>query len=264
MFYKNAYTLLLILAVTLVTNMAHSQVYNTQVEAKINTQQYGDVIQFTASALNKTPSSQSLRYSFSVIKNNGSGSNSSKNEQTGRFVLDLGEKKNLSTTTVNVNETDRIIILLLVYDEKDALLGMDRYVINGNEEDEKIKEFETKKNEAAVNVSPDAVERHEDGVVLRGIVIEETKTKPGRDFYKMFYSLYSSNNVNGDEIVTVKEVLAINNNTKIEIFIANEKVVEFFIRPQNEYLKAMSEISIKRVYWFLQKHKQDKNIKKYY
>ncbi len=248
----------------LFTDFAFSQVYNTSVEAKINLQQYGDVIQITGSALNKTSSSQSLRYILSVIKNDTKSSNSSKNDQTGRFVLDLGEKKNLSTTTINTNEKDRIIILLLIYDEKDKLLGMDRIVVNGNEEDEKLELEENKQKEQMLNVSPDATQKENDGVTLRGIVIEETKTKPGRDFYKMFYSLYSANNVNGEEIVTVKEVLALNNNTKIEIYVANEKVVEFFVTPQNEYLKKMSETSIRTVYWYLQKYKQNKNLKKYY
>lgn len=248
----------------LCTHFAFSQVYNTSVEAKINLQQYGDVVQITGSALNKTQSTQGLRYVLSVIKNNSNSANSSKNDQSGRFVLDLGEKKNLSTTTINANDKDRIIILLLVYDERDKLLGMDRIVINGTEEDAKVVEEENKQKEQMLNVSPDATQKDEDGVVLRGIVIEETKTKPGRDFYKMFYSLYSANNVNGEEIVTVKEVLALNNNTKIEIFVANEKVVEFFVTPQNEYLKKMSESSIRTVYWYLQKYKQNKNLKKYY
>lgn len=262
MFTKNLHTVLVILATALFTNCVFSQVYNTEIEAKINMEQYGDVIKITGSALNKTSSSQSLRYVLSVIKNNPSNSNNSKNDQSGRFVLDLGEKKNLSTTTINTNEKDRIIILLLVYDENDKLLGMDRIVINGTAEDQKLEEAENEQK--LVSTSPDATQKEADGIVLRGIVIEETKTKPGRDYYKMFYSLYSANNVNGDEIVTVKEVLAINNNTKIEIFVASEKVVEFFIRPQEEYLKTMSELSIKRVYWYLQKYKQDKNLKKYY
>ena len=118
--------------------------------------------------------------------------------------------------------------------------------------------------EQAVNVSPDAINKAEDGVILRGIVTEETKTKPGRDFYRMFYSLYTTNNINGEEIVNIKETLSLNNNTKIEISVANETVLEFFVRPQEEYLKTMSEVAIKRVYWYLQKYKENKNIQKHY
>ncbi len=264
MYTKKIHSLLLILAIVFFNNLAYSQVYNTNVEAKINLQSQGEVIQITGSALNKTSYNQSLRYVLSVIKNNSNNGNQSKNDQSGRFVLEFGEKKNLSTTVINTNEKDRIIILLLVYDEKDSLLGMDRIVINGNEEDVKLEKEESEQKEEMLNDTPDATQQGEDGFVIKGVVIEETKTKPGRDFFKMFYSLYSRYEVNGEEIVTVKEVLSLNNNTKIEIFVAKDKVVDFFVTPQYDYLKKMSDTSIRTVYLYLRKYKQNKSLKKYY
>ena len=253
-----------ILFLALLPSISLSQMYNTQVEAKINMEQFGDTYIITGSSVNKTSSNQSLRYVLSVIKNGSNDSNTSKNDQSGRYILEIGEKKNLSSTTINVSDKDRVIILLLVYDEEDNPLGMDRVVINGTEEDLALEKRDSIERKKAINSSPDAQYKTHDGIVLRGIVTEDTKTKPGRDFYKMFYSLYSANNINGEEIVTIKEMLSINNNTKIEIYVANEKVLEFFVRPQNEYLKAMSDVAIKRVYWYLQKYKENKNIQKYY
>lgn len=244
--------------------MVFAQIYNTEVEANINMENNGDMYQITGSAVNKTASNQSLRYVLSVIKNGPNNSNTSKNDQSGRFILEIGQKKNLSTTTINADDKDRVIILLLIYDEVDKPLGMDRVVINGTEEDIEKERLENVERERTVNVSPDAINKAEDGVILRGIVTEETKTKPGRDFYRMFYSLYTTNNINGEEIVNIKETLSLNNNTKIEISVANETVLEFFVRPQEEYLKAMSEVAIKRVYWYLQKYKENKNIQKHY
>lgn len=244
--------------------MVFAQIYNTEVEANINMENNGDMYQITGSAVNKTASNQSLRYVLSVIKNGPNNSNTSKNDQSGRFILEIGQKKNLSTTTINADDKDRVIILLLIYDEVDKPLGMDRVVINGTEEDIEKERLENVERERTVNVSPDAINKAEDGVILRGIVTEETKTKPGRDFYRMFYSLYTTNNINGEEIVNIKETLSLNNNTKIEIFVANETVLEFFVRPQEEYLKTMSEVAIKRVYWYLQKYKENKNIQKHY
>lgn len=244
--------------------MVFAQIYNTEVEANINMENNGDMYQITGSAVNKTASNQSLRYVLSVIKNGPNNSNTSKNDQSGRFILEIGQKKNLSTTTINADDKDRVIILLLIYDEVDKPLGMDRVVINGTEEDIEKERLENVERERTVNVSPDALNKAEDGVILRGIVTEETKTKPGRDFYRMFYSLYTTNNINGEEIVNIKETLSLNNNTKIEISVANETVLEFFVRPQEEYLKTMSEVAIKRVYWYLQKYKENKNIQKHY
>lgn len=250
-----------ILCLYFVATTGIAQIYNSQIEAKINLESNTEYINVTGSAFNKTEINQSVRYVLSVIKNNPTTLNRSKNDQSGRVVLNAGQKKNLSTTTINANETDRIILLLLIYDLNDKLLGKDRIVINGTEEDK----AEAKKKLLLENtLSEDVAHEKDDGVVMRGIVIEETKTKPGRDFYKMFYSLYQGNNINGEKIVTIKEALAIANNTKIEVLVDGELVMEFFVRPQNDYLQGMSEMAIKKVYIRLRDLKNGSNIIKHY
>lgn len=239
----------------------YGQNYNTEVEAKINLNQQGDRIEIIGSAFNKTEVNMSLRYILSVIKNGNGNNNRSKNDQSGRVVLKPNAKSNLSMTTINANEKDRIIILLLVYDFDDTLLGKDRIVINGTAED--IKEAQERKEMEKV-VSLDAAHEADDGVILRGIVIEDTKTKLGRDFYKMFYSGYSSNNINGEKIVSIKEKLAQANNTKIEVDVDGFVVLEFILRPNQEFLKTMSNEALRRVYARLQKVKQEKKLTKHY
>jgi hypothetical protein len=223
-----------------------SQIYNTEVEAKINAEERNDMLQVTGTAFNKTEISQSLRYVLSVIRTNPENSNTSKNDQSGRIVLEPGEQQNLSSTTINVNDEDRVILLLLIYNTEDQIVGQDRIVINDNLSDEAVKEQLQKQVEQTIHANDvDAASR--DGITLRGIVTEDTKTKPGRDFYSMFYSLYNTQNINGDKIVAVKEVIAMGNNTKIEIFVGDDKVVEFFLRPQNDFLRSMADASIRRV-----------------
>lgn len=262
--YKNIQYSLLICLLLFFSSIAHSQMYNSQIEAEINIQQYGNTYNITGLAVNKTVSNQSLHYTLSVIKNQENNSNTSKNDQRGRFVLEIGEKKNLSTTSINVSENQRVIVLLLIYDDEDTPLGMDRKVINPTEEDLALQKNDSIERERAVNPSPDVSTKPVDGIIIGGIVTEDTKTKPGRDFYKMFDQNYRLNNINGSEIVTIKEVLSLNNNTKIEVLVANEKVLEFFVRPQTEYLKQMADIAVRRVYWFLHQYKERKHTQKYY
>ena len=100
-----------------------SQIYNTQVEAKIDLKSNTEFIEITGSAFNNTQINQSLRYQLSVFKNNQKNTNVSNNKQEGRFVLKPGQKKNVSSITINANDKDRIIILLLLYDLEDQLLG---------------------------------------------------------------------------------------------------------------------------------------------
>ena len=247
-------------AALFITMSGFSQIYNTQIEAKIDLKKNTEFIEITGSAYNKTELNQSLRYILSVIKNNSEGSNISKNDQSGRFVLEPGQKKNLSKTTINANDKDRIILLLLVYNFDDKLLGKDRIVLNGTLEDEK----EERKINLAKTKSLDATHEKDDGIILRGIVIEDTKTKPGRDFYKMFYSLYTGNNINGNKIVTVEEGFLIANSTVIRVLVGDVLVYRFIVKPQNDYLKDNSYEAIKRVYNHFQILKNEKNTVKHY
>jgi hypothetical protein len=221
-----------------------AQIYNTQIDAKINLKSNTEFIEITGSAYNKTQLNESLRYELSVIKNEPGKQNSSKNEQSGRIVLAPGDKQNLSKTTINTSDTSRMIILLLVYNLDNKLLGLDRVVINATEED---KNLAAKASNVRVFLAGETVQDEDDGVFLKGIVIEDTKTKPGRDFYNLFYLEYRNKNINGEKIVTIKETLSLANNTKIEILVGDVNILEFFVRPQGNYLEDLSDEAIRRV-----------------
>lgn len=254
---------LLFLVVLLFSLQGFSQIYNTDVEAKIETEVRNDLLEVTGTAFNKTEISQSLRYVLSVIRTNPENSNTSKNDQSGRIVMEPGEQQKLSTTAINVNDEDRVILLLLIYNIDDEIIGQDRIVINDDKSDNEVKQQLQKQVDETIH-SNDVDAASQDGIVLRGIVTEDTKTKPGRDFYSLFFSAYNANNINGDKIVTVKEVIALGNNTKIEIFVGDDKVVEFFLRPQNDFLKAMADGSIRRIAQHFQRLKREANIIKRY
>lgn len=221
---------------------AFSQFYNKEVEAKIETVTNTEFIEISGTALNKTNVDQSLRYELSVFKK--SLTSNSKTKQSGRFVLKAGEKKDLSKTTINAKEKDEIILLLLIYDIQDNLIGKDRIVFNDKKPDTKIIAEKTGiETDKAESVDGD-VNRTSYGIELKGIVVEETKTKPGRDFFKMFSSKYNFYKINGEKVVTVSEVLALGINTKIEIEVGDKVVLEFFLSPRNEYLKTMADQAI--------------------
>ncbi|MBM1106299.1 hypothetical protein JQC67_09145 [Aurantibacter crassamenti] len=245
------YSFIVFICLVCLPMVTFSQIYNTEVSAAIDLDiQDNSIINITGSAHNKTEINKSLRYVLSVIK---SGNNKNTNKQEGRFILEPGVKKNLSNTSINVNERDRTIILLLVY-ENDKIISKDRKVLNGIEgEDDEVKNL----NRPTTNI--DVKESKEDGFILRGMVIEDTKTKAGNDFYDMFYSLYLSNNINADKIVKIEERLAIGSNTQIVVLVEDEIVVQFFVNPRTQYLKSMADNSIYRVNAYLQRLKNNAN-----
>ncbi|MCW5519270.1 hypothetical protein J1N09_05430 [Aureitalea sp. L0-47] len=240
------------------TDAICAQIYNSEIEAEIVMEPNTEFISITAFAFNKTMLNHSLRYILSVISNEIESNNHSKSDQTGRFVLKPGEKRELASTVLNVSEEKRIIILLLVYDLEDKLLGKDRIVLNDSDENK----------EGAI--SQEEIEEikgiylENDGVILRGIVLEDTKTKPGRDFYQYYYTSYLANNINGPKIVTVKEVLTIGNNTAIELIVDDDTVMAFLVQPSNDYLKAMSYEAIRRTMGYFERLKKEEDMIKHF
>jgi hypothetical protein len=234
-----------------------AQIYNTEVAAEIELDNSSEFIQVSGSAYNKTRINRSLSYVLSVIKTDPGG-NVSKNDQSGRFVLQAGEKKKLSITTVDFDDKTKVIILLLVYDLDEKLLGKDRIVLNEDSKDKKIVLKPRENSDVRTEFAKS------DGVELRGIVLEETKTKPGRDFYTEYYSKYMYYSVNGPKIVTIKEELAIANNTMLQVKIDDEIIMEFIVRPQNDFIKGMADIAVRRTMAYFQNLEKQKDIIKQY
>ena len=231
----------LVILFLLIFQLSNGQYTNVEVVAKIKAEKIDDIVSVSAEAVNSTEVYKSLKYTFSVFRTDASN-NVTKNNQEGRFTLEANEQKKLATTSIGIDESDKIVILLLVYEEE-TIVGKDRIAFN---------EVVKKKKEEYVE--------DDDGIELKGIVIEETKTKPGKDFYEFFYNSYTLNRINGSKIVGVYEKLSFGRSTIIQVKIEDRVIHEFLGKPDIEYLEQMSKTAIRRVYKYfkdLKKQKRD-------
>ncbi|SHJ60866.1 Curli assembly protein CsgE [Arenibacter nanhaiticus] len=210
------------------------------VVAKINVESNGSVFQIAATGLNKTEISKSLSYKLSVFKKAIGNQSEATMNSGGRFVLAPEEQKVLTVQSLNTEENQRVIVLLLIY-EDDKLLAKDRVVINGFEGEDTLAPIVVHELDKAVREEDD---READVVLLKGLVVEDTKTKAGSDFYKYFYSAYNANNINGEEIVKIQEVLAMGSNTRLKIYVGQDVVAQFFLNPRASFLKEKAEQSV--------------------
>ena len=241
-----------------------AQLINNDVEAKIQTNQQNDFTVISGTAFNKTEITKSLIYKFIVFSKVESVNNIIE-ERCERFILSANTKVDLSSITLNLDDKLKTIAVLLIYDLDNKIIGQDRIFFNDDSEDEaQKKKLLLEKLKQEQEKSQDISVEKKDGLELNGIVVEDTKTKPGRDFYKLFYSLYSQNNINGNKVVTIKEILALGRNTKIEVIVGDDKIFSFFVRPSTEYLKQMNDYAIISVYKHFKKlEKESKTIKRY-
>lgn len=254
------YTKLIFLWALLFSSLpSYSQTYNQEIEAKFDIEFNDEFIKIVASALNKTKIDQSLRYVMSGFVRMEDGT-TVKEEKTERFVLPSAEKVNLNTLTLQRRDIKRKIILILIYDQNDKIIGKDRVVFNdetGEDPDRFV--FRDKYGTGSVSI-----EDEPDGITIRGLVVENTKTKPARDFYKEYSDLYILKNINAKEVITIDELLALGSNTKVEVKVGGELVWQFFVNPRSDYITQMAEIALNRTIRYLERKKRNKNlIKKY-
>jgi hypothetical protein len=200
----------------------------------------------TGTAENLKAVYKNISFKLSVFKKNKSNDNKSSNMQDGRMTLEPINKVILSKTQINRGKDDQIIVLLLIYDENNVIIGKDR-VVFGQEEEPKV-----------------SVLKPNDGLEMIGIVSNETKTKLGNDFYDFFYYEFSKLKINSNKIIYVQEELTFGRTTKITVNIDGEIIEEFIARPEEDFLKYMSQTASSKVFkYFKNIEKQNKSIMQY-
>ncbi|MDQ6469251.1 CsgE family curli-type amyloid fiber assembly protein [Flavobacterium sp. LHD-80] len=220
--------------------------YNKEVKAKIEVKEIENLLFITGTAENLKSEFKNISYKLSVFKKNKSNSNKSTNAQDGRVTLEPIQKVELSKTQVNYTKQDEVIVMLLIYDEANAIIGKDRIVFN-----------EETESDAGKSVPVDGIE-------MVGIVANDTKTKLGNDFYDMFYAQYSKLKVHTTKIVNVQEELTFGRTTKITILVDSDIIEEFISRPDEDFLKYMAESSASKLFkYFKDQEKQSKMITQY-
>ncbi|RKS95637.1 Curli assembly protein CsgE [Flavobacterium limicola] len=222
-----------------------AQVVYKEVKAKIDIEEIENTLSVAGTVENLKSEFKNISFKLSVFKKNKSNSNKSSNAQDGRVTLEPIQKITLSKTQINKSAEDQIIILLLIYDEDNKIIGKDRVVFG--EEDTNL-----------------GILKPKDGLEMVGIVSNDTKTKLGNDFYDLFYNAYSKLKLNSSKIISVQEELTFGRTTKISIYVDSEVIEEFIAKPDEDFLKYMAETAAAKVFkYFKNIEKQNKFITQY-
>ena len=235
--------------ITLISTIGISgQVFNTEVQASIVVEQNSEFYTFKARAENLTPIDRSLRYDFMMFKQDVNG-NQSKSNQENRFYLNGNQIVILSETVVNYNVEAKIILVLLIYDQYDKPIGMQRLELpkGGKTPISKMLDDSSKDKVSIDEAQP------QDGFVLGGFVFNKSITKAGNDFYRMFFNDYNNRNIKTKKNITIKEVPGRGRTTRISVYVENRLVWQFFSQIRKEFLKQMTQQSIRRVIMELQR-----------
>ena len=177
------------------------------------------------------------------INSNNASKYTTKETAEDFFSIDPYQTKDLFKISLETAIDNKIIVLLLIYDDDDNIVATSRVIFNDDN-----------------GVKKEIVEEDlpKEDVELTGLVLEETLTKNGRDFYDKFYSYYSYNEIKGDEVVVIDEMFTFRTRTKIIVKIGDEEINSFFGSSNDEYIDDMARMSVQKVYRYFENKKKEK------
>lgn len=164
---------------------------------------------------------------FSLKK--GKEGNYSKNTQSGEFSLEPTAEKKLATLKINVQEGEECKVFFFIRKD-DELVSKDSLIVYGAE-----------KLEAEKVVSETDIE-------IKGLVIEDVKTKLGKDFYDYFYQKYMTSGLKYPFIINISEAPSMGRGSKISIDVDDRIIFEFMTRPSDEYIQLAVDQALRYIY----------------
>ncbi|WP_318849059.1 CsgE family curli-type amyloid fiber assembly protein [Chryseobacterium sp. JV558] len=213
-----------------------------KVNARIESSLLENQIILKAILMNNTTVYKELNYLLVSIKK-GNGGNLSNNQQSGKFSVNPNEVKILSEISVNLESKDALKAFLYIRDEEtQKLVAKDSLELNSDL-------FKKK----TAKVEEDAAYE------LRGLTIDETKTKVGKDFYDLFYMQYSQLPDKSSSAVTITELPLRGTSGQINIQIEDKIIYSFMTNPAEDYLKEQLVYSLKYIKEFNAKKNLIKN-----
>ena len=239
-----------------ITIGVNAQFYNKEYVSKILIKKDSEFFTFTATAENLTPTDVNLRYDF-ILYLKDANNNISKSNQTNLFFLKGNEKRVLSKINVNYNDQGNITLVLVLYDSDDKPVGQDRIELSADKGYQEIISDKLSPQEEAANADQAAPQ---DGIIMDGLVVENTLTKAGRDFYKYFYSEYYNRGLKTKKNIVIEEVPGRMRSTKISVKIDDQLLWQFFSQPKKSFLQNMASTALDRCIAYLQQlQKQNDN-----
>lgn len=239
---KNLYKIFALTLILFAMNM-NAQDEKNAVSAKIESNFVEGMMSLKGTASNKSNSYKELNYLFVSIKRGGTG-NLSNNKQSGKFTLKPEETKTLSQMTVNIQKNDALKVFLYIKDDQtDQLVSKDSLELNSKSFNEKIS-----------NV-------HEDEIFeLKGLTIDQTKTKSGKDFYDLFYLEYSKLPEKISNAITIDELPSSGQQgSQISIGLDDKMLYSFVANPNEDYLSEQANISIRIIMDYYSRSRLIKN-----
>jgi len=170
-----------------------------------------------------------LRYHLLTLKKEINSTTYNKEDRQGEFTLLPNEKKTIATLKLNVESNQELKVYLFIKDNQ-QLIAQDSVNIN----------------ETVEILKTTAIQ--EDDIEIKGLVVENVKTKIGKDFYDFFYQKYNRSGVQYSFVININEKPSLGGRgSLVSVEIGDDKIFEFQARPDEEMLQKAAEYTLKLI-----------------
>lgn len=198
----------------------------TALNAFIEVEQQGSMWTFHSKIQNTGDLYWEYNYLF-LIKKTDDKNNLSIQRQSGRFTLEPNESKQLNQSQINISNEQNLIAYLYIRDENEnKLIAKDSLVFDN---------LQVRK----------AVE--EKSLLIEGLVVDETKTKLGAEFYDLFYSMYYQLPKKYPYMINISELPYRGQTSIIQINIGQDLIQEFFANANEDYNREQASLALRKI-----------------
>lgn len=99
-------------------------------------------------------------------------------------------------------------------------------------------------------------EENEIDLEIDGLLVDDTKTKPGRDFYDQFYALWEAPLNAKNYTITIKEKPFRLTSTLINVLINDNLVYQSILQPRQNIIEGLSKQAVAQTYNYLQNYEE--------
>ena len=173
----------------------------------------------------------------------------------GTFIAKPADPMMIAAIEVDLKKREYFVIVFNVFNKKKDLVGTD--TLTSESIDPTLTPPQPKLPVVANDLekpgmNPDAIE-------IDGLILDDTRTKIGRDFYELFYSKWYPPSGSSDFLITIKELPSRGIGARVSIEVNNNVVLNRFLQPRGDIVEEQANISIRAVQRYLE---QNESLKK--
>jgi len=232
------YAALLLCAFVLPSNCCFAQYKQSDslvVDISITTNGNNGEYTIQTTSYNAKDEFRTMRFEY-LIQKQDINNNRSKIEVSDSFRLGPREKRIVGIQQVNFSPGDIFKILLSVYEGNEVVATDSLFKIFPKRilNDQQTQKSKTLKD--SIDTDPNLF------LDFSGFVIDETRTRAGRDLYDLFYTRWLSfDNVQGDYTIRFEELPFRGLNTILKVYLNDEQKVEQVIQPNYDFLESFAD-----------------------